>query len=145
MIASNFQNPPERDYLLQLAERLDVELILSGNVTEERLRELYNEALVTVYAPIREPFGLVSLESMACGTPVVGVREGGLTETIIPGETGYTVERDPRAFAGAVQALLADPGLARQLGSNGRSHVLENWTWDQAVKTLEGHFEAVIN
>jgi len=139
VIASNFQNPPERDYLDQLANDLDVDLTLLANVNDERLVQLYNQAKVTIYAPIGEPFGLVPLESMACGTPVVGVAEGGVRESILHEHTGLLVERDPTKFAEAVQYLLANPTLARHYGRNSREHVLRNWTWDRALATLESH------
>jgi len=142
VIASNFQWPPERIYLKQLAHDLDVELVLFASVSDEHLVQLYNQAKVTVYAPLREPFGLVPLESMACGTPIVGVREGGLQETIIHERTGLLVERDCEQFARAVQHLLSNSTLASEYGRNGREHVLRNWTWDQAVTTLESHLTA---
>jgi len=139
VIASNFQNPPERDYLERLARDLDVDLKLLGNVSDERLVQLYNQAKVTVYAPIREPFGLVPLESMACGTPVVGVRDGGVPETVVDQHTGLLVERDLVQFAEAIRSLLEDTKRREQYGQQAREYVLEKWTWDRAVATLEGH------
>lgn len=139
VIASNFQNPPERDYLTELAHRKGVDLELTGNVTDERLVALYNAAAVTVYAPVREPFGFVSIESMACETPVVAVREGGLQETVLPDRTGKLVERVPARFGEALCELLASPARAAAFGKAGRSHVIENWTWDRSVMTLEKH------
>ncbi len=61
-IASNFQNPPERRFLEAMAAELNVQLKLLGNISDDELVQLYNQAAVTVYAPIREPFGLVPLE-----------------------------------------------------------------------------------
>lgn len=139
VIASNFQNPPERTYLEELAAAGDVDLRLMGNISDELLVNLYNRAAVTVYAPIREPFGLVAIESMACGTPVVGVREGGIAETVVDGETGLLVERNANAFADAVQRLLEDARLRDAYGANGRAHVEATWTWEQAVERLESH------
>ena len=139
VIASNFQNPPERQYLMQLATELDVVLELRGNVSDEQLVELYNRALVTLYAPVREPFGLVPLESMACRTPVVAVNEGGIRETVRHEQTGLLTERDPAQFAGAIARLLDDPATAQALGHNGLEDVRTNWTWERAVDTLERH------
>lgn len=139
VLASNFQNPPERAFLEQLAQQRQVELRFLGNVSDAQLVELYNQALLTVYAPLREPFGLVPLESMACATPVVAVREGGIQETILHEQTGLLVERDPMLFAAAVQRLLSDPGLAAAYGQAGRQHVMQHWTWDQAAQTVEQH------
>jgi glycosyltransferase involved in cell wall biosynthesis len=125
-----------------MAEKLSVKLVLHNNISDEELVNLYNSARLTVYSPIREPFGLVSLESMACGTPVVAVREGGVQEAVLHEQTGLTVERDPTMFAEAIQALLANPEMAASYGRNGREHVVQNWTWDRAVETLETHLLA---
>jgi glycosyltransferase involved in cell wall biosynthesis len=142
VIASNFQMPEEKQYLVEMAEKLSVKLVLHNNISDEELVNLYNSARLTVYSPIREPFGLVSLESMACGTPVVAVREGGVQEAVLHEQTGLTVERDPTMFAEAIQALLANPEMAASYGRNGREHVVQNWTWDRAVETLETHLLA---
>jgi glycosyltransferase involved in cell wall biosynthesis len=142
-IASNFQNPPEREYLQSLADDMKVRLELVGNISDEQLVELYNQAIVTVYAPIREPFGLVPLESMACGTPVVAVSEGGIQETVIHGVTGYQVERNAKSFAAAVDVLLTNPTKAAEFGSNGRMQVLQRWTWEKAIESLESHLQDV--
>jgi glycosyltransferase involved in cell wall biosynthesis len=139
VIASNFQNPPERAYLDQLAVRLEVDLQVMGNVSDSQLVELYNRARVTLYAPVREPFGLVPLESMACETPVVAVSEGGIRETVQDGENGLLTERDPEAFASAVDKLVTNPELATRYGKNGRMYVMGKWSWERAVARLEGH------
>lgn len=145
VIASNFQNPPERDYLLNLAREKGVVLNLMGNVSEEMLVELYNQAMLTVYAPHQEPFGFVSVESMACATPVVGVREGGIQETVLHEQTGLLVERNPQAFGQAVTRLLENDGQRRQFGEEGRRRVLENWTWDRSILSLEEDFASLFS
>jgi len=142
-IASNFHNPQEKHYLETMASRLGVELRLLGNITDERLVDFYNRAQVTIYSPIREPFGLVPLESMSCGTPVVAVREGGILESIKHGETGFVVERNPARFAAALEQLLDDPALAAEFGKRGREHILKFWTWEQRINTLEEHLKVV--
>jgi len=139
IIASNFENPPEREYLLELARESGVKLQLAGNVDDQSLVELYNQASLTLYAPVREPFGLVPLEAMACQVPVVAVSEGGIRETVLHQVTGLLVEREPEQFAAAVTSLLSDPALACRLGENGRKQVLEQWTWDLATARLENH------
>jgi glycosyltransferase involved in cell wall biosynthesis len=144
VIVSNFQNPPEKAYLQGLAHEVGVETEFLLNVSDERLATLYNQAALTVYAPVREPFGLVPLESMACGTPVVAVREGGVGESVLHEQTGLLVERDEQAFAAAVARLLDDPALAQAYGEHGRAHVLAQWTWERAMRTLEDHFRATL-
>jgi glycosyltransferase involved in cell wall biosynthesis len=142
VIASNFQNPPERDYLAQLAADLGVELELLGNIDDETLRRLYNEAAVTAYTPHREPFGLVPVEAMACGAAVVAIREGGVPESVVHEQTGLLAERDTALFGAALRRILADPELAATFGRNGRAEALRRWTWDQAIERLETHLNA---
>jgi len=139
VIVSNFQNPPEKEYLRQLAAKKKVAVDFLTNISDETLVKLYNEAQVVAYAPLREPFGLVPLEAMACGTPVVAVREGGIPETVISGKTGVLVPRDAAQFAAAINNLLENPAHAAEYGENGRAHVLKNWTWERAAATLEAH------
>ena len=136
-ITSNFENDQERQYLTGLAQQLGVTVDLLGAVSDAELVALYNQASLTVYAPIREPFGLVALESLACGTPVVGVREGGLTETIVHGEVGLLVDRDETTFAEAVASLMWSPTDRARLGRNGRALVLRQWSWDGAAGRVE--------
>jgi glycosyltransferase involved in cell wall biosynthesis len=85
------------------------------------------------------------LESMASGTPVVGVREGGVEESILHQCTGLLVERNPQEFAQAVRYLLSNRDVATEYGRNGREHVLENWTWENSVINLENHLLACAN
>lgn len=138
-VVSNYQERAEQLYLEKLAECSGVSVQFLCMVSDETLVESYNQAQLVVYAPILEPFGLVPLESMACGTPVVAVAEGGVRESVLHEYTGLLVERDPAKFAEAVQYLLANPTLARHYGRNSREHVLRNWTWDRAVDKLESH------
>lgn len=66
-----------------------------GSVTDQDLARLVGNAIATLYLPVDEDFGLSPIESMAAGKPVLGVRAGGLTETIVDGETGLLLPADP--------------------------------------------------
>lgn len=143
VIVSNFGNAPERGHLEQLARSRRVEIELVTHAREDDLVRLYNEAVLVAYAPVREPFGLVPLEAMACGTPVVAVAEGGIPESVIDGRTGLLTGRDPRAFAAAIDRVIADAALARQYGDEGRAHVSREWTWERAAARLEAHLSGV--
>lgn len=138
-IISNAVNPPEHDHLRNLAGSLDVTVDFRAGVSDDALVEAYNRALLTVYAPIMEPFGFVPLESMACGTPVVGVNEAGVRETIRHAETGLLVERDPRRFAAAIAGLVGDHERWARLAGQGRAYVQAEWGWERSVRDLEGY------
>jgi len=139
VIVSNQTDTNELVYLKELANHLHVSVDFHSRIDDQDLVRLYNQARLTLYAPTMEPFGFVPLESMACGTPVIGVREGGVRETIVHGVTGLLVDRDPAPFAQAIHALLADPDRAGSMGSQGRMYVHDHWTWEQAIARLESH------
>jgi glycosyltransferase involved in cell wall biosynthesis len=138
-LACNMVKRNELRYIKELAERNCVDLEILMNLNVDELRLLYNQARLCVYSPVKEPFGLVPLEAMACGTPVVGVKEGGIPESVVHEYTGLLVERDAKQFGAAVQFLLATPQLTATYGRNGREHVVRNWTWERSVSILEKH------
>jgi len=131
--------------LRKLAREKAVPLDVWIGVPEERLVELYNIAAAVVYAPVGEPFGLVPLEAGACGTAVAAVREGGVAETVLDGETGLLTGRDPREFAVAVEKLLSSPELRARLGDKARENTLKNWNGDRSVDALLENFESAIH
>lgn len=105
--------------------------------TQMQMIKFYAQSQATICTSILEPFGLVALESMACETPVIAVREGGYRETVIDGETGYLVERDPKKLAEKIILILKRQDLAQKLGKAGRQHVMKNFSWEKGVEVLE--------
>jgi glycogen synthase len=107
--------------------------------------ELYSHAAVFVCPSIYEPFGLINLEAMACGTPVVATRVGGIPEVVVDGETGWLVPPgDEAALAQALRGALADPALARRMGEAGRRRVEAHFSWDRiAERTLAVYRDAI--
>ena len=71
-------------------------IVYEGLVTDERLVFLIGCCIAGVYIPVEEDFGIIQCELMAAGKPVIGVREGGLLETIIDNETGYLIKSNPK-------------------------------------------------
>jgi glycosyltransferase involved in cell wall biosynthesis len=138
-IVSNYVDPAEYGYLKELASGLAVQVEFRAGVSDDELVKIYNRSLLMAYAPIMEPFGFVPLESMACGTPVVGVREAGVRETVRHEETGLLVERDPKHFAAAIAGLADDYDRGRRWGRQGRAYVQAEWSWDRSTRDLEDH------
>ena len=126
-----------RDALERHARERGVSLEVRERVPEAELVDLFCRASVVAYAPYLEPFGLVALEAMACGTPIVAVAEGGVRESVEHGVSGLLVARDESAFAQAVAEVFADTVLARRLGQAGRAAVRERWTWAASCQQLE--------
>ena len=145
---------PEREYpllLRRLAAGHDVEFL--GPVADDVLPSLYREAAVLVLPSVHqtcygrdvrvsELLGLVVLEAMASGTPVVCSRLGGLPEVVQHGTTGFLVEPGNVAeLRESVAALLHDPALARRMGRNGRELVLERFTWQATAERCLAAYE----
>jgi glycosyltransferase involved in cell wall biosynthesis len=65
-----------------------------------------------------------------------------VVETVVPGETGLLVPRDPEQFAACTQQLLSDPATRARYGRGGREHVLRHWTLERAQLALEEHLAA---
>jgi glycosyltransferase involved in cell wall biosynthesis len=93
-----------------------------------------------------EPFGLVVLEAMASGKPVVATAPGGPSETVVCGETGYLIKpSDPQDIVAAVEKLLADPAKCASMGEAGRKRACEVFTLSRYVKEFEDLYERVLN
>jgi D-inositol-3-phosphate glycosyltransferase len=92
-----------------------------GSLPQDRLRDWYVAADVTVLPSYYESFGMVALEAMACGSPVVASRVGGLPSTVRDGLTGLLVpEGDPCALAETIGRVLGDGALSWRLGREGQ-------------------------
>ena len=106
----------------------------TGFVRDAELKLLYGAADVAVAPSIYEPFGLVAVEAMACGTPVVVGDTGGLRE-IVADDAGLSVEpQDPEALAAALARILTDPELAARLVANGRQRASSRYDWSAVAR-----------
>ncbi|HZU74774.1 MAG TPA: glycosyltransferase [Acidimicrobiales bacterium] len=102
----------------------------------ELVSSYYRAADVCVVPSRSESFGLVALESAACGTPVVASAVGGLRQLVRHGETGLLVERrSPAAFAAALRSVLDDPGRARAMAA-GAARMALGYSWATAAERL---------
>lgn len=141
VLVSNSANPLWKECLERLAISLDVNLRILQSIDDTKLVELYNKARVVLYAPYLEPFGLVPLEAMACGTPVVGVCEGGVRESILHDKTGILTDRDESAFAAAVERLLTDEDKQKAMAARAVDQIRAMWTQQKAGDRLLAHLE----
>ena len=140
IVASSPDTPEIAAEVAGLAARVSAErgnlVWIDHFISREELIHLHSHATVFVCPSIYEPFGLVILEAMACETPVVASRVGGIPEIVVEGETGYLVNfnpADPDAFtsalAGRLEKLLGDATLAARMGKAGRQRVLQHFGW----------------
>lgn len=130
---------PEARRLLRLAGDLGVadRVDMPGLIGQDRLPELLRSADLVVCTPDYEPFGIVPLEAMASGVPVVGTAVGGLTDTVVDGVTGLLVPAGkPAAVADAVRQLLEDAVLRARLASAARERAAGRYSWDRIAGEL---------
>jgi glycogen synthase len=118
-------------------------------VPKADLIPLYSQAAVFVCPSVYEPFGIINLEAMACGTPVVASAVGGIPEVVEPGRTGLLVPLQPRGpgdfepmdpdrfardLASAVNGLLDDPALRQAMGAQARARVERHFSWASVAR-----------
>jgi glycosyltransferase involved in cell wall biosynthesis/phosphoheptose isomerase len=141
--AEHLRDDPEARRLLGLAAEAGVEdrVHLLGRVSRDELPALLRSADAVVCAPWYEPFGIVPLEAMACGVPVVASAVGGMIDTVVDGVTGVHVPpRDPDRLAAALRDLLADPAGRAAMGAAGVRRARQHYDWDRiAAATLEAY------
>jgi glycosyltransferase involved in cell wall biosynthesis len=107
--------------------------------------DLYQDADVVVYPTVaEEPYGLVPLEAMAAGRPVVATRSGGIPETVVDGVTGWLVEPgDPSELADRLAHVLANPDEAVRMGAAGRDRVVQHFDLEWYLdETLDSYRQA---
>jgi glycosyltransferase involved in cell wall biosynthesis len=138
---------PEANRLKDLAARAGVadRVRFVGQVSRRNMPKLFRSADLVVCTPWYEPFGIVPLEAMACGVPVVAGAVGGLTDTVVDGITGALVPpKQPVALAKAIRKLLADPAARKAYGFAAADRVRARYSWDRiAVDVLAVYGEVV--
>jgi D-inositol-3-phosphate glycosyltransferase len=115
-----------------------------GSVDHAKLPLYYNAADVCVVPSYYESFGMVAVEAMACGTPVVASRVGGLTSTITDGETGFLIPwRCPDPFAERMELLLDNDELRRSFGLAARE-AAERYRWENVADAVAALYESLL-
>jgi glycosyltransferase involved in cell wall biosynthesis len=135
--ADRLADDPEARRLTALAERLGMagRVRLRGQVEPGDLPALYRSADLVVCVPWYEPFGIVPLEAMACGVPVVASAVGGLVDSVVDGVVGVHVPpRRPHLLARTLAGLLADPAGRAALGAAGARRARRRYGWDRIAR-----------
>lgn len=132
ILAAHQADPILRERLIYLGFRADAERVIAA-------------ADVIVCASHFESYGMVNVEAMSSGKPVVSTRRGGPSETIVEGETGFLVDAgDAEALAERVIRLLRDPDLRVRMGQAGRARVLERFSAQTMAETFTAHLAQVL-
>ncbi len=119
-------------------------IFVTERVSDESLARLYAASDVFVLPSVWEPFGMVLVEAMASGKPVVGTRVGGIPEIIKDNENGLLAPpHEARDLAHALNRILENGKLARRLAREGRKTAEKKFTWDNCAKAYEEFYEQV--
>ncbi|HEY6694588.1 MAG TPA: glycosyltransferase [Solirubrobacteraceae bacterium] len=146
-LAEMLDRDPEARRLRALADATGVgdQLVLRGRIDRDAMPALLRSAHVVACTPWYEPFGIVPLEAMACGIPVVASAVGGQIDSVVHGLTGLHVPpRDPIALAASLGSLLADPARRADYGRAGRARAERHFGFDRiAGATLAVYADVV--
>ncbi len=116
----------------------DARIRFVGRVSDEALLNLYADALAVAFVPLREDFGLVTLEAFQCAKPVITCADSGEPARIVEHErSGFVCEPRPEAIAASIDRLANDPTLAMRMGETGQDW-LGNISWASVAETLIG-------
>ncbi|PPF61854.1 glycosyl transferase [Clavibacter michiganensis] len=138
---------PDAQRLLAHARSLGVEdhVTFRGQVAQSELPSALRSADLVVCAPWYEPFGIVPLEAMATGTPVVAAAVGGLIDSVVHGATGVHVPaRDSEAIADAVRSLLDDPATLSAFSEAGIARAQSRYSWSKVASETERVYRKVL-
>ncbi len=144
---------PERENLEKLGKDMGLKdkVIFPGFIPDEDFPKYMKASDVFVLPSIVDPMGdtegsaTILLEAMACGTPVVGTRVGGIPYAIKDGMGGFLVkQKNPKELAEKIIMLFSDESLRRDVGKMGRSHVVENFSWNRIAERYLEEFEGLI-
>ncbi len=142
-IVHNRSDPATCEALVAQARAASVDLVLDNQVTEEELVALYQRAQAVLLTARVEPLGLTALEAMACGTPVVAVREGGYRETVIDDVNGVLTDRNPASLSAGIARILAG-GFAAQ-DDTIRKSVTSRYSWPDATAAYRTVLEELLD
>lgn len=146
MVGGKLDGDKDLQQLQVLASELKISqrVHFLGARPQQELPLLYSAADVTVMPSYHESFGLVAVESLACGTPVVATRAGGLTSVVCHGETGFLVPRCPGFFAERLDALLSDSELYAKMSASARPSILQ-FSWTSIATHVQSVYEELMN
>ena len=146
IVGGQLQGDSDVQALQKLADDLNIQqhVHFLGARPQQELPLLYSAADVTVVPSYHESFGLVAVESLACGTPVVATRVGGLMTIVRNNETGYLVPRCPGFFAERLDTLVSDPALLAAMQVAARPSIL-HFSWASVASRVNQVYDELID
>lgn len=136
------KSQPYFQELKNLAEsESDIKFIIGP--TDQQLFSLYESSYAVLFTARNEDWGMVPLEAMAYGKPVISIARGGPVESLVDGQTGYLLEDNPSLFANKMRELALNPGLVREMGKAAHAHV-QQYSWENFVGEFDNLIEKTV-
>ena len=137
---------PQKENLKKMSEKLKLGeiVIFAGGCAPEEVFNYYKEADLLVFSSCSETQGLVLLEAMAAGLPVVAVDAGGVSTVVENGKNGFLLDRDIDSFAKVIKKVFANRKLY-ELVSKGARKTVEKYSMEKMVDIMLGHYRDIIN
>lgn len=135
---------PRSEAYLQKLQALAAgeKVVFVRNPPDELLMDTYAECYALIFPSLNEDWGMVPLEAMGFGKPVIAINRGGPTESVSDGETGFLVDDDPAAFAEAMARLADDPALNRTMGEAACASV-RKYDWSRFVERFDDYLDSL--
>jgi glycosyltransferase involved in cell wall biosynthesis len=122
------------DDLKSLAKSLEVDLEIKVRIPTEELAFELKKSFAVIYCPLMEPFGIVSIESQSCGTPVLGRNEGGIKETLLNGVGGFRFNEDVDKYVNQLEKWIENSDEYLNFCQQARNHIVESWTKESLLQ-----------
>jgi glycosyltransferase involved in cell wall biosynthesis len=132
---NNYKLSKEAINLARKKYKINLKILRPGRlrrVSDIMLSRIYSESVATLCLSLNEPFGMVPLESIACGTPVIALKAGGYKETIKK-PYGELADNNPHEISRAIENIITKKGFLK----NGNNYVKKNWSWEKHGNKLE--------
>ncbi|GFH11413.1 alpha-1,3 1,6-mannosyltransferase ALG2 [Haematococcus lacustris] len=142
------ENVEHFEELQQLVRELGLqeEVRFLPSFTDKQRSALLAACTAVIYTPQHEHFGIVPLEAMVAGRPVLAANSGGPTESVVHGVTGFLCDPTPSAFASAARQLLAQGGAkAHSMGEAARAHIVDRFSRAAFGKQLDSYIKGLVN
>ena len=136
-----------KEKLISLTKKLRLSKLVTftGKINNDDIVNYLHRMDIFVTPSLSESFGVSVVEASSCEIPVIASDVGGLPEVIVDGETGFLIPpRNEAAIAEKIIKLIEQPGLRKNIGSNGRKFVLDNYDWNLCAKKMEEVYESIL-
>ncbi len=132
-------NGEEKNNLQNLTKKLEIEkrVVFFSNINDQTLVDFYAKAKIFALCSRNEPFGIVPIEAMACGTAVIADNSGGPLETIINGKTGELINCEIENLHLALEKLLVNEKTLKIYSLAARNWAVENFNWDNSTEKIK--------